>query len=109
MIDWEQAKHTYLLAAMVFLSLVLLTEAGTLRPWFVLIVLAGHAYFAAIEGTFGYLMNLFGGKSQTQPLALDPNYDFQNAPRTIVERQSAFNYNPPSISNWAQPYNELEG
>jgi hypothetical protein len=46
-VDWQQLRHAYLLAAMVFLSLVLLTNSTGWNHLVVLLALIGHAYLAS--------------------------------------------------------------
>lgn len=93
---------------MLFLTVVLLTETTSINSWLVLAVLAGHATLASKENTLGYFASLFGRRVYAPPLSLNPNYAGETAQQTILERQSALFYNPPTINNWISPYNDGE-
>jgi hypothetical protein len=74
LINWVQFKHSYLLGAMLFLSLVLLSNYTQINHFLVLIVLVGHAILAIRSGTAAYVMDLlFGERIRIEPYVLNPN------------------------------------
>lgn len=57
-VDWRQLRHAYLLAAMIYLSIVLLTNSTGWNHLLVLAALAGHAYLASQADSLEYFKRL---------------------------------------------------
>lgn len=60
-VDWRQLKHAYLLAAMLYLSIALVTNSTGWNHLLVLLTLVGHAYLAFKMDTVDFVLRALGG------------------------------------------------